>query len=81
MREAIVQFISGLFCSSNEQLYVLKWMKMNLDSLTQKHISKLDKQYRELSRNPTEDKERLRDLDNQFANSSLGVQHFMRELS
>ncbi|XP_043073629.1 LOW QUALITY PROTEIN: interferon-induced very large GTPase 1-like [Puntigrus tetrazona] len=81
MREAVVHFISGLCCSSNEQLYFLKWMKMNLDKLTRKHISMLDKQYRELCRNPTEDKEHLRDLDNQFANSSLGVQHFMRELS
>lgn len=51
---------------------------MNLDHLTKKHLSRLEEQYREVCRNPTEDKECL---DNQFANSSLGVQHFMREIS
>uniref|UniRef100_A0A673IPN8 Upregulator of cell proliferation n=1 Tax=Sinocyclocheilus rhinocerous TaxID=307959 RepID=A0A673IPN8_9TELE len=79
MNEAINQFISG--CYSNEQLYFLKWMKITLDSLTRKHLSRLQEQYRDACQNPKEDKERLRDLDNQIASSSLGIQHFMRELS
>ncbi|XP_067217758.1 interferon-induced very large GTPase 1-like [Chanodichthys erythropterus] len=81
IREAVSLFISGLSCSPNEQLYFLKWMKINLDSLTRKHLSRLDEQYRDACKNHTEDKERLRDLDNQISSSSLGVQHFMRELS
>uniref|UniRef100_A0A8C2KSL5 VLIG-type G domain-containing protein n=1 Tax=Cyprinus carpio TaxID=7962 RepID=A0A8C2KSL5_CYPCA len=79
MNEAIHQFISG--CCSNEQLYFLKWMKITLDSLTRKHLSRLQEQYRDACQNPKEDKERLRELDNQIASSSLGIQHFMRELS
>ncbi|XP_051991089.1 interferon-induced very large GTPase 1 isoform X2 [Xyrauchen texanus] len=81
MGEAIALFISGLCCSKNEQQYFLKWMKINLDSLTRKHLFKLEEQYRKVSKNPTEDKEGLTDLENQIANSSLGVQHFLRELS
>uniref|UniRef100_A0A8C1I9L3 Si:dkey-204a24.11 n=1 Tax=Cyprinus carpio TaxID=7962 RepID=A0A8C1I9L3_CYPCA len=79
MNEAIHQFISG--CCSNEQLYFLKWMKITLDSLTRKHLSRIQEQYRDACQNPKEDKERLRELDNQIASSSLGIQHFMRELS
>ncbi|XP_067281131.1 interferon-induced very large GTPase 1-like [Pseudorasbora parva] len=81
IRETIYQFISGLSCSPDEQLYFLKWMKINLDHLTRKHLSRLDEQYREECKNATEDKERLRDLETEIASSSLGVQHFMRELS
>ncbi|KAL0166752.1 hypothetical protein M9458_038596, partial [Cirrhinus mrigala] len=81
MNEAINQFISGLCCSSNEQLYFLKWMKITLDSLIRKLLSRLQEQYKDECQNPTEDKEHLRDLDNQIASSSLGVQHFVRELS
>ncbi|TRY74327.1 hypothetical protein DNTS_032028 [Danionella cerebrum] len=65
IRETTSQFMSGLSSSRTEQLYFLKWMKFNLDCLTRKHQSRVD----ELG----DDKER--------ANSSLGVQHFMRELS
>ncbi|XP_067282568.1 interferon-induced very large GTPase 1-like [Pseudorasbora parva] len=79
--EAIYQFISGLSNSTNEQMHFLKWMKIYLDSLTRKHLSRLEEQYRNVCKNATDDKERLRDLENEIANSSLGVQHFMRELS
>ncbi|XDV34035.1 hypothetical protein PO909_004253 [Leuciscus waleckii] len=81
MRETMYQFISGLSCSPYEQLYFLKWMKINLDHLTRKHQLRLDEQYREACNNPKEDKEHLRDLEKEMASSSLGVQHFMRELS
>ncbi|XP_051729227.1 interferon-induced very large GTPase 1-like [Ctenopharyngodon idella] len=81
MREAISHFISGLSCSQNEQLYFLKWMKINLYQLTRKHLSRLEKQYMEVCKDLTEDKECLRDLENEIASSSLGVPHFMRELS
>ncbi|KAK9957961.1 hypothetical protein ABG768_012156 [Culter alburnus] len=82
MREAMYQFISGLSCSPEEQLYFLKWLKINLDHLTRNHQSRLDEQYKEVCNNPKEDKDKdLRDLENEIASSSLGVQHFMRELS
>ncbi|KAK9957959.1 hypothetical protein ABG768_012154 [Culter alburnus] len=77
MREAISHFISGL----NEQLYFLKWMKINLYHLTRKHQSKLEEHYMEVCKDLTEDKECLRDLENEIASSTLGIQHFMRELS
>ncbi|XP_016396084.1 interferon-induced very large GTPase 1-like [Sinocyclocheilus rhinocerous] len=81
IRETIYQFISGLSCSPDEQLYFVKWMKINLDHLTRKHLSRLDEQYRDACKNVTEDNEHLRDLEKEIASSSLGVQHFMRELS
>lgn len=56
-------------------------MKINLDHLARKHQLSLDEQYREACNNPKEDKEHLRDLEKEMASSSLGVQHFMRELS
>ncbi|XP_043073006.1 interferon-induced very large GTPase 1-like [Puntigrus tetrazona] len=79
MNEAINHFISGLYCSLEEQLYFLKWMKINLDLQTKKHTSRFEESYGDACQNPTEDKECLRDMEN--ANSSLGLQHFMRELS
>ncbi|XP_009292340.1 interferon-induced very large GTPase 1 [Danio rerio] len=81
MSDTIYQFISGLCCSSNEQQYFLKWMKVTLDSLTRKHLSSLKEQYMEACKTTKEDKEHLKELDNQIVSSSLGVQHFMRELS
>ncbi|XP_001344701.4 interferon-induced very large GTPase 1 [Danio rerio] len=81
MKQVISLFISGLCCSSKFQMYFLKWMKIMLDSLTRQHLSSLDEQYKEACKKARKEKEHLRKLENHIANSSLGVQHFMRELS
>ncbi|XP_034624739.1 interferon-induced very large GTPase 1-like [Trachemys scripta elegans] len=76
----------GTFKASLEQLtpvethYFLKWMKFRLDHIARENLSKLRAKYKETYRTPGHSPEQLAKLDELIAASSLGVEHFMREL-
>ncbi|XP_041432729.1 LOW QUALITY PROTEIN: interferon-induced very large GTPase 1 [Xenopus laevis] len=75
----------GLFISAITQLshvekhYFLKWMKFTLDSLTQKIILKLRADYKEKTKSEI-NKNELIQLGQKISDSSLGVEHFLREM-
>ncbi|KAG1959212.1 interferon-induced very large GTPase 1-like [Pimephales promelas] len=77
--EAMSCFVSALG-SSQERPYFLKWMRMNLDNLSRKSLSSLREQYKEKCQKFSENKEEIAQLDQQISNSSLGIEHFLREM-
>ncbi|KAK7177015.1 hypothetical protein R3I93_001075 [Phoxinus phoxinus] len=77
--EAMSCFVSAL-SSSQERPYFLKWMRMNLDNLSRKSLSSLREQYKEKCQKFSENKEEIAQLDQQISNSSLGIEHFLREM-
>ncbi|XP_067257887.1 interferon-induced very large GTPase 1 [Chanodichthys erythropterus] len=77
--EAMSCFVKAL-SSSQERSYFLKWMRMNLDNLSRKSLSSLREQYKEKCQKFSENKEEIAQLDQQISNSSLGMEHFLREM-
>ncbi|XP_073492151.1 up-regulator of cell proliferation-like [Aquarana catesbeiana] len=67
---AFTEAISQKNCS--ERHYFLKWMKIFLDSIARSNLIKLQNEYK--------DSEDIKKLDLIMSKSSLGVEHFIREL-
>ncbi|XP_077303425.1 interferon-induced very large GTPase 1-like [Lithobates pipiens] len=66
--------------SETEKQYFLKWMKFELDSIARKHLSKLQAEYKKKCNNILDNKEMLRQIDQEISDSSLGIEHFLREM-
>ncbi|XP_073491938.1 interferon-induced very large GTPase 1-like isoform X2 [Aquarana catesbeiana] len=66
--------------SETEKQYFLKWMKFELDSIARSHLSNLQAEYKEKCNNTLSNKEELRQIDQKISNSSLGIEHFLREM-
>ncbi|CAI5672454.1 unnamed protein product [Oreochromis niloticus] len=62
-----------------ERFYFLKWMQMNLDNLSRVKLSELQEKYKEKCKN-SENKEEIKEIDRQISSSSLGTEHFFREM-
>uniref|UniRef100_A0A3Q3EXY0 Si:dkey-85k7.12 n=1 Tax=Labrus bergylta TaxID=56723 RepID=A0A3Q3EXY0_9LABR len=67
MSEAMTCFISAISRPGIERSYFLKWMRMNLDNLSRQKLSGLRE-------------EEIKEIDRQLSNSSLGIEHFFREM-
>ncbi|XP_058872835.1 interferon-induced very large GTPase 1-like isoform X2 [Acipenser ruthenus] len=81
LSEAMQCFITAISNESKqEQSYFLKWMRMNLDVTARKKLSGLRDEYKEKSCKLSVNKEIIAALDQQILNSSLGIEHFMREM-
>ncbi|XP_077303284.1 LOW QUALITY PROTEIN: interferon-induced very large GTPase 1-like [Lithobates pipiens] len=65
--------------SKAEKHYFLKWMKFELDSVARNNISLLQSEYKEKC-NSKSDTSELKKLDEKISDSSLGIEHFVREL-
>ncbi|XP_024259881.1 interferon-induced very large GTPase 1 [Oncorhynchus tshawytscha] len=78
--EAMTCFINAISSAGLERTYFLKWMRMNLDNMARKNLSGLRELYKEKSQNSSENKDEIADLDRQISNSSLGTEHFLREM-
>ncbi|XP_025760777.1 up-regulator of cell proliferation-like [Oreochromis niloticus] len=72
-------FIDAISSPGTERFYFLKWMRMNLDNLSRIKLSELQEKYKEKSKN-SENKEEVKEIDRQISNSSLGTEHFFREM-
>uniref|UniRef100_A0A667XNJ2 Upregulator of cell proliferation n=1 Tax=Myripristis murdjan TaxID=586833 RepID=A0A667XNJ2_9TELE len=79
MSKAMACFIQAISSPGIERCYFLKWMRINLDNLSRKKLSGLREQYKEKCQNP-ENKKEIQDLDRRLSNSSLGTEHFLREM-
>uniref|UniRef100_A0A673W7P8 Si:dkey-85k7.12 n=2 Tax=Salmo trutta TaxID=8032 RepID=A0A673W7P8_SALTR len=80
MSEAMTCFIHGISGTGLERSYFLKWMRMNLDNMARKNLSGLRDLYKEKSQNWSENQDEIAYLDRQISNSSLGTEHFLREM-
>ncbi|TDG99808.1 hypothetical protein EPR50_G00198880 [Perca flavescens] len=79
MSNAMTCFINAISSPGIERSYFLKWMRMNLDNVSREKLSGLREQYKEKCKN-SENKEEIKDIDKQLSNSSLGTEHFFREM-
>ncbi|XP_022625786.1 up-regulator of cell proliferation-like [Seriola dumerili] len=76
---AMTCFIHAISSPGTERCYFLKWIRINLDNLSRDKMSFLREQYKEKSKN-SENKNVLKDIDRELSNSSLGTEHFFREM-
>ncbi|XP_053881071.1 up-regulator of cell proliferation-like [Malaclemys terrapin pileata] len=79
--DGVSTFIKGIgHLPPMEKHYFLKWMKFDLDHIARENISKLQDQYKEKCKHSKDDPKQLAELDKLISASSLGVEHFLREL-
>ncbi|CAM4688252.1 unnamed protein product [Lepidochelys kempii] len=77
----LTKFINGIeHLPTVEKHYFLKWMKFSLDNIARRNLSKMQAEYKEKCETPGVDRKQLEELDKLISDSSLGVEHFMREL-
>ncbi|CAI5689279.1 unnamed protein product [Oreochromis niloticus] len=79
MSTAMTCFINAISSPGTERFYFLKWMRMNLDNLSRIKLSELREKYKEKCKNSA-NKEEIKEIDRQISNSSLGTEHFFREM-
>uniref|UniRef100_A0A3P8QE29 VLIG-type G domain-containing protein n=1 Tax=Astatotilapia calliptera TaxID=8154 RepID=A0A3P8QE29_ASTCA len=79
MSTAMTCFINAISRPGTERFYFLKWMRINLDNLSRIKLSELREKYKEKCKN-SENKEEIKEIDRQISNSSLGTEHFFREM-
>ncbi|XP_054851342.1 up-regulator of cell proliferation-like [Eublepharis macularius] len=81
LTNGITKFINGIQqLQPAEKCYFLKWLKFNLDCVARANLSKLRDKYKEHYHTTENDPRQLAQLDELISSSSLGVEHFMREL-
>ncbi|XP_029462742.1 up-regulator of cell proliferation [Rhinatrema bivittatum] len=81
LTDGMIKFISGIGHHSKvEKQYFLKWMKFFMDSISRETLSKLRAEYREKCKGSGDASKKLKELDQKISASSLGVEHFMREM-
>ncbi|XP_023252365.1 up-regulator of cell proliferation-like [Seriola lalandi dorsalis] len=76
---AMTCFINAISSPGTERCYFLKWMRINLDNLSREKLSDLREQYKKKCKN-SENKIEIKDIDRELSNSSLGTEHFFREM-
>ncbi|XP_075687043.1 up-regulator of cell proliferation-like [Rhinoderma darwinii] len=75
----IMLFINAItHLSQIEKRYFLKWMKFELDLTARKNLSRLQMEYKKKS--TSDNAEELKKIDQKISDSSLGIEHFLREL-
>uniref|UniRef100_A0A8C5DEF5 Interferon-induced very large GTPase 1-like n=1 Tax=Gouania willdenowi TaxID=441366 RepID=A0A8C5DEF5_GOUWI len=79
MSNTLMCFINALSLQQNERSYFLKWMRINLDNMSRIKLSGLREHYKKKWKS-SENKEEIKQLDQQLTNSSLGIEHFFREM-
>uniref|UniRef100_A0A3B5QDA8 VLIG-type G domain-containing protein n=1 Tax=Xiphophorus maculatus TaxID=8083 RepID=A0A3B5QDA8_XIPMA len=79
MSSVMTCFISAISSPHRERCYFLKWMRMNLDNLSRIKLSGLREHYKEKCKD-SENKQEIKEINHQLSSSSLGVEHFFREM-
>ncbi|XP_074854404.1 interferon-induced very large GTPase 1-like [Carettochelys insculpta] len=81
LTDGMLKFISGIGqLPPAEKHYFLTWMKFHLDGIARGNLSRLRAEYKDQCHTLGDDAQRLAELDELISASSLGVEHFMREL-
>ncbi|XP_032901818.1 LOW QUALITY PROTEIN: up-regulator of cell proliferation-like [Amblyraja radiata] len=74
-------FIDHLTCPGGDDRAIsLQWLKLMLDSKSREIMAGLRRDYKELSKHSKQKVKELKDMDQKMTDSSLGLEHFMREL-
>uniref|UniRef100_A0A8C4WKV2 VLIG-type G domain-containing protein n=2 Tax=Gopherus evgoodei TaxID=1825980 RepID=A0A8C4WKV2_9SAUR len=82
LTDGLTKFIMGLNqLAPLEKHFFLKWLKFRLDCIARENLSELRDQYKEKYNTLGDDPKKLSELDELISISSLGLEHFMRELA
>ncbi|XP_029942009.1 interferon-induced very large GTPase 1-like [Salarias fasciatus] len=76
---AMTSFISAISSDSLERDFFLKWMRINLDDMSRVKLSELRELYKEKCKK-SENNAEIKEIDHLLSNSSLGTEHFFREM-
>ncbi|XP_077129943.1 up-regulator of cell proliferation-like [Ranitomeya variabilis] len=66
--------------SQEQKHYFLKCMKLKLDTIARDNLSTLQTKYKEKIKTKSYNLKELKELDQKISDSSLGIEHFLREL-
>ncbi|KAI1887630.1 hypothetical protein AGOR_G00192290 [Albula goreensis] len=78
--KAMDRFITAISTQDElERAFFLKWMRLTLDVRSQKDLSRLRRKIKEQNESK-QDKKYMAELDQQLMDSSLGIEHYMREM-
>ncbi|XP_062396806.1 interferon-induced very large GTPase 1-like [Sardina pilchardus] len=80
MSDTMKKFIAGISQLRTERLYFMKWLKIQLDTLCRCKLSELREKYKKCCKNTPVNKDEILKLDDCISKSSLGPEHFFREL-
>ncbi|XP_032901943.1 interferon-induced very large GTPase 1-like [Amblyraja radiata] len=81
LSEEMQVFIDYLTCPGGDDRAIsLQWLKLMLDSKSREIMAGLRRDYKELSKDSMQKVKELKDMDQKMTDSSLGLEHFMREL-
>ncbi|KAG1926092.1 interferon-induced very large GTPase 1-like [Pimephales promelas] len=72
-------FISAI--STPERAYFLKWLRIALENRSHEILPQLREQYKQKCKDVCGNKAEIAELDKKISHSSLGVEHFIREMS
>ncbi|XP_077129950.1 up-regulator of cell proliferation-like isoform X3 [Ranitomeya variabilis] len=64
-----------------ERRYFFKWMKLFLDGIARKNLSILREDFKKKITNQTSNETELKNIGQKISESSLGLEHFLREMS
>ncbi|XP_053551229.1 up-regulator of cell proliferation-like [Bombina bombina] len=79
--DGMVKFVSAITkLSDEEKHYFLKLVQFKIDTLTRKKMTLLKAEYKAKCNDLLKNQLELKKLDEIISNSSLGVEHFLREL-
>ncbi|XP_073416580.1 interferon-induced very large GTPase 1-like [Dendrobates tinctorius] len=79
--EGIDHFIKGIETNNpSKNFYFLSWLKYSLDLAARKTLTSLQQEYKKKSSQASDSKE-LKEIDQKISDSSLGIEHFLREVS
>ncbi|XP_008283378.1 up-regulator of cell proliferation-like [Stegastes partitus] len=79
LSEGMKTFIDNSSTSDKEKRdFFLKWMKLKLDTKSRSKLSALRNKFKEASK--AKDAKVMAELDQTFLNTSLGTEHYMREM-
>ncbi|XP_040214319.1 interferon-induced very large GTPase 1-like [Rana temporaria] len=81
LADSIKKFVQTMTVSSSpEKQLFIKWLKMYLDESGRNNLSMLQAEYRDKQNNLSVNASELKNIDQRIADSSLGVENFLREL-
>eukprot|EP00061_Rhincodon_typus_P013039 g39161.t1 len=79
--ESLSEFVTEMANMSHDERHCfLKWIKYLLDATAREELSELREAYKQLCKTLPGATEKLAELDKQISDSSLGLEHFKREI-
>ncbi|XP_036399925.1 interferon-induced very large GTPase 1-like isoform X2 [Megalops cyprinoides] len=74
------KFIEQMHSQNHAKMFFMQWLKLELDSRSRKDLKVLHDRYKQLCDDGKSQTQELKDLDGKISESSLGLEHLLREV-